>query len=46
MFINHVNELQFVVHLPHRIGGWWQTGEEIDLIIVGQGMAMVLVCNK
>ena len=31
--------------VPHRIGGWWQAGEEIDLIVVGQEMAMVVECK-
>ena len=31
--------------VPHRIGGWWQGGEEIDLIAVGQDSALVVECK-
>lgn len=31
--------------LPLRIGGWWQSNEEIDIIVVGQDAALLVECK-
>ena len=30
---------------PRRIGGWWRANEEIDLIALGDGAALVVECK-